>query len=49
LLYGSETWNITARDAKRKTAAGYSFTDCKTNTEIAKVLIKTPILKEKNI
>ena len=43
LLYGSETWTITARDARRITAAemkymrtaGYTWTDYKTNTQIA--------------
>jgi hypothetical protein len=53
LLYGSETWNIKARNAKRITAAemkyikktaGYSFTGYKTNTEIAEVLNLTPEL-----
>jgi len=41
LLYGSENWNIKARDARRITAAevkyrrktaGYTLTDHKTNT-----------------
>jgi len=45
LLYGSETWTIKARDAKRMTAtemkymrrpAGYASTDYKTNTQIGK-------------
>jgi hypothetical protein len=45
LLYGSETWTIKARDARRITAAkmkymrrtsGYTWTDNKTNTQIAK-------------
>jgi len=47
LLYGSETWTIKARDAKRITAAemkytnmrrtaGYIWTDYKTNTQITK-------------
>jgi hypothetical protein len=45
LLYGSETWTVKARDARRITAAeikymrttvGYSWTDYKTNTQIAK-------------
>jgi hypothetical protein len=45
LLYGSETWTVTARDARRISAAemkcmrrtaGYTWTDCKTNTQIAK-------------
>jgi len=53
LLYGRETWNIKARNAKRITAAemkymrktaGYSFTGYKTNTEIAEVLNITPEL-----
>jgi len=52
LLYGSETWNIKARDARRITAAemeymrrtaGYTWTDYKTNTQIAKELKITPI------
>jgi len=53
LLYGSETWTIKARDAKRITAAelkymrrtaGYIWTDYKTNAQIAKELKITPIL-----
>ena len=45
LLYGSESWTIKARDARRITAAemkymritaGYTWTDHKTNTQIAK-------------
>ena len=45
LLYGSETWTIKARDAKRITAAGmkymrrtagYTWTDYKTNTQNTK-------------
>jgi hypothetical protein len=53
LLYGSETWTIKARDARRITAAemkymritaGYTWTDCKTNTQIAKESKITPIL-----
>jgi uncharacterized protein YbcC (UPF0753/DUF2309 family) len=45
LLYDSETWTIKAKDARRITAAemkymriraGYTSTDHKTNTEIAK-------------
>jgi hypothetical protein len=53
LLYGSETWTVKARDASRISAAeikymrrtaGYIWTDCKTNTQIAKELILTPIL-----
>jgi len=47
LLYGSETWTIKARDARRITAAemkymrrtaGYIWTDYKTNAQIAKEL-----------
>jgi hypothetical protein len=43
LLYGSESWTIKARDARRITAAemkymrrtaGYTCTDYKTNTQI---------------
>jgi len=53
LLYGSETWTIRARDARRITAAemkymirtaGYIWTDYKTNAQIAKELKITPIL-----
>ena len=53
LLYGSETWNIKARDARRITAAemkymrrtaGYIWTDYQTNAQIAKELKITPIL-----
>ena len=53
LRFGSETWTIKARDARRITAAeirymritaGYSWTDYKTNTHIAKELKLTPIL-----
>jgi hypothetical protein len=53
LLYGSETWTIKARDATITTAAemkymrstaGYTWTDYKTNTEIAKELKITQIL-----
>jgi len=53
LLYGSETWTTKARDARRITAAemkymrrtaGYIWTDCKTNAQIAKKLKITPIL-----
>jgi len=48
LLYGSETWTIKASDARRITAAemkyvrrtaGYTWTDYKTNAQIAKELI----------
>jgi len=47
LLYGSKTWTIKARDARRITAAemkymrrtaGYTWTDYKTNTQITKEL-----------
>jgi len=54
LLYGSETWTIRARDARRITAAvetkymrrpaGYIRADYKTNTQIAKELKITQIL-----
>jgi len=53
LLYGSETWTIKASDARRITAAemkcmrrtaGYTWTDYKTNTQIAKELKISPIL-----
>jgi len=53
LLYGSETWTFKARDARRITAAemkymrraaGYFWTDYKTNAQIAKKLKITPIL-----
>jgi len=53
LLYGSETWTIKACDARRITAAemkymrriaGYTWTDYKTNAQIAKELKITPIL-----
>jgi hypothetical protein len=55
LLYVSENWTIKARDAQRITApdmkymrrtAGYTWTDHKTNTEIAKELNVTPVLKK---
>ena len=55
LLYGSETWTTKARDARRITAAemkymrrtaGYIWTDYKTNAQIAKELIITPILEK---
>ena len=45
LLYGSDTWTIKRRDARRITAAemkyvrrtaGYNWTDYRTNTQIAK-------------
>jgi hypothetical protein len=44
-VHGSNSWTITARDTRRITAAemkyirntaGYTWTDYKTNTEIAK-------------
>jgi len=53
LLYGSETWTVKARDARRITAAemkymrrtaGYTWTDYKTNAQTAKELKITPIL-----
>ena len=52
LLYGSETWTIKARDTRRITAAemkymrrtaGYTWTDYKTNAQIAKELKMIPI------
>jgi len=55
LLYGSETWTVTAKDARRITAAemkhmrrtaGYTWTDYKTNEQIAKELKITPILEK---
>ena len=53
LSYGSETWTIKARDTSWITAAemkhmrrtaGYTWTDYKTNTQIAKEFKITPIL-----
>jgi hypothetical protein len=53
LIYGSETWTVTARDARRISAAemkctrrtaGYNWTDHITNIQIAKELKITPIL-----
>ena len=53
MLYGSETWTVRARNTRRITAteikfmrrtAGYTRTDHKTNTQIAKELKITPIL-----
>jgi len=53
LLHGSETWTIKARDARRITAAemkymrrtaGYTWTDYKINSHIAKELEITPVL-----
>jgi len=55
LLYGSETWTIKASDARRITAtemkcmrrtAGYTWTDYKTNAQIAEELKITPILEK---
>jgi len=53
LLYCSETWTVKARDGRRITAAemkyvritaGYTWTDYRTNGQIAKELKITPIL-----
>jgi hypothetical protein len=53
LLYDSETWTIKLRDARRITAAemkymrrttGYTWTDYKINTQIAKELKITQVL-----
>jgi hypothetical protein len=53
LLYGSETWTVKAKDARRiiaaemkymRRTAGYIWTDYKTNAQIAKELKITPIL-----
>jgi len=53
LFYGSKTWTIKASNARRITAAemkymrrtvGYTWTDYKTNAQIANVLKITPIL-----
>jgi len=55
LLYGSENWTITTRDARRMTAAeikytrktaGCTSTDYKTNTDTAKELNITPVLEK---
>jgi hypothetical protein len=55
LLYGSETWTVKARDARRITAAemkymrrtaGYICTDYRTNGQIAKELKITPIFRQ---
>jgi hypothetical protein len=55
LLYGSETWTIKARDARRikaaemkyiRRTAGYIWTDYKTNAQIAKELKITTILNK---
>ena len=53
LFYDSETWTVKASDARRITAAemkymrrtaGYTWTDYRTNAQIAKELKITPIL-----
>jgi len=53
LLYGSKTWTVKARDARRITAAEmkcirrtarYTWTDYKTNAQIAKELKITSVL-----
>jgi hypothetical protein len=53
VLHGSENWIIKARNARRITVAemkyisskaGYTWTDYKRNTEIAKELNTTPVL-----
>jgi len=53
LLYGNETWTVKTRDARRITAAeikymrrtaGYTWTDYKTNAQIANELKITLIL-----
>jgi len=53
LLCGSETWTVKASDARRITAAemkymrrtaGYTWTDHRTNSQIAKELKTTPNL-----
>jgi len=54
LLYGSGTWTIKTSNARRITAAGmkymrtagYSWTNYKTNAQIAKELKITPILEK---
>jgi hypothetical protein len=55
LLYGSETWTVKARDARRisaaemkymRSSAGYTWTDYKTNSHIAKELEITPVLDQ---
>jgi len=55
LLYGSKIWTIKASDARRITAAeikdvrrraGYTWTDYKTNAQIAKELIITQVLEK---
>jgi hypothetical protein len=53
LLYDSDNWTTKARDARRitaaemkytRTTAGYTLTDHKQNTQIAKELNMTPVL-----
>jgi len=53
LLYGSETWTVKASDARRITAAEmtymrrtarYTWTDYRTNAQIAEELKITPVL-----
>jgi len=53
LFHGSETWTVKARDGRRITAAemkymrrtaGYTWTDYRTNAQIAKELKITQIL-----
>jgi len=53
MFCSSETWTIKASDARRiataemkyvSRTAGYTWTDCKTNAQIAKELKITPIL-----
>ena len=53
MLHGNETWTVKARDGRRITAAemkymrrtaGYTWTDYKTNTQIADELKITPVL-----
>jgi hypothetical protein len=55
LLHSGENCTITARDARRITAgemkyvgntARYTWTDCKTKTEIAKEINVTPVLEK---
>jgi hypothetical protein len=50
LLHGSNNWTVTARETAaemkyiRNTAAGYTWTDCKTKREIAEELNTAPVL-----
>jgi len=55
LLYGSETWTVKAKDARRITAAemkymrrtaGYTWTDYKTNAQYTEELKITRILEK---